>query len=447
MPPIVKSDSVCYNQLEKTYNKIFRVRGIVMKYNLVVAGGGLSGVAASVSAARAGLKVLLVEKSGCLGGAISNNLVYPFMPYWTKQKDGNGVGKKYLSQGIFKEMKVRHDRYVDDCKDHEFNSEYFKIVLDDMTAEAGVDVLFHAVVYDVKTDNRKISSVEITAKAQKIRVAADFFIDATGDGDLFYLAGCDYQLGRESDSLCQPMTTCFRMSGVDLDLFTEERPRLQLLYKEKQAKGEITNPRENILVFFGVGEDVLHFNTTRVVKLDPTNPFDVSKAEVIARKQIHELIGFLKENSNAFNESALISVAVNIGVRESRKLKGVHILTGDELINCTCFEDSIALGNYDIDIHSPTGTGTSHRYFADGEFYTIPYRSLLPKEYDNLLVAGRCISATHEAQASVRIMPICCCLGEAAGTAVAMAQNTNRNLHTVDIKALQKTLTENGAVL
>lgn len=418
-----------------------------MKYNLIVAGGGLSGVAAAVSAAREGLKVILVEKSGCLGGAISNNLVYPFMPYWTKQKDGNNVCKKYLSQGIFKEMKVRHDIYVDDCKDHEFNSEYLKIVLDDMTSEAGVDVLFHAVIYDVKTDNRKISSVDITAKAKKITVEADFFIDATGDGDLFYLAGCDYQLGRESDNLCQPMTTCFRMSGVDLDLFTEERPRLQELYKEKQAKGEITNPRENILVFFGVGEDVLHFNTTRVVLLDPTNPFDVSKAEVIARKQIHELICFLKENSGAFNESALISVAVNIGVRESRKLKGVHILTGDELINCTRFDDSIALGNYDIDIHSPTGTGTSHRYFSDGEFYTIPYRSLLPKEYDNLLVAGRCISATHEAQASVRIMPICCCLGEAAGTAVAIAHNTNENVHTVNIKSLQKKLTENGAML
>ena len=418
-----------------------------MKYNLIVAGGGLSGVAAAVSAAREGLKVMLVEKSGCLGGAISNNLVYPFMPYWTKPKDGDDVSKKYLSQGIFKEMKVRHDKYVDDCKDHEFNSEYFKIVLDDMTAQAGVDVLFHAVVYDVKTDNRKISSVEITAKAQKITAEADFFVDATGDGELFYLAGCDYQLGRESDSLCQPMTTCFRMSGVDLDLFTEERPRLQELYKEKQAKGEITNPRENILVFFGVGEDVLHFNSTRVVKLDPTNPFDVSKAEVVARKQIHELIVFLKENSNAFTESALISVAVNIGVRESRKLKGVHILTGDELINCTRFEDSIALGNYDIDIHSPTGTGTSHRYFKNGEFYTIPYRSLLPKEYDNLLVAGRSISATHEAQASVRIMPICCCLGEAAGTAIAIAHNTTKNVHTVDIKALQKKLTENGAVL
>lgn len=418
-----------------------------MKYDLIVAGGGLSGVAAAVSAAREGLKVMLVEKSGCLGGAISNNLVYPFMPYWTKQKDGNVACKKYLSQGIFKEMKERHDRYVDDCKDHEFNSEYLKIVLDDMTAEAGVDVLFHAVVYDVKTDNRKISSVDITAKAQKITVEADFFIDATGDGELFYLAGCDYQLGRESDGLCQPMTTCFRMSGVDLDLFTEERPRLQELYKTKQASGEITNPRENILVFFGVGEDVLHFNSTRIVMLDPTNPFDVSKAEVTARKQIHELITFLKANSNAFDESALISVAVNIGVRESRKLKGVHILTGDELINCTRFEDSIALGNYDIDIHSPTGTGTRHRYFSDGEFYTIPYRSLLPKEYDNLLVAGRSISATHEAQASIRIMPICCCLGEAAGTAVSLAHKSDKNVHTIDIKELQKTLIDNGAVL
>lgn len=418
-----------------------------MKYNLVVAGGGLSGVAAAISGAREGLKVLLVEKSGCLGGAIANNLVYPFMPYWTKPYWDKNVKRNYLSQGIFKEMKLRHDKYVDDCKDHEFNSEYFKIVLDDMTTEAGVDVLFHGVVYDVKTENRKITQIDITAKGQIITAEADFFIDATGDGELFFLAGCDFQLGRESDNLCQPMTTCFRMSGVDLDLFTEERPRLQELYKEKQAKGEITNPRENILVFFGVGEDVLHFNTTRVVKLDPTNPFDVSKAEVIARKQIHELIAFLKENSNAFHESALISIAIDIGIRESRKLKGVHILTGDEIINCTRFDDSIALGNYDIDIHNPSGTGTSHRFFGDGEYYTIPYRSLLPKEYDNLIVAGRCLSATHEAQASVRIMPICCCLGEAAGTAAAIAHKTNTNAHTIDIKALQKKLKENGAVL
>ena len=419
-----------------------------MKYNLVVVGGGLTGVAAAVSAAREGLTVLLVEKSGCLGGAISNCLVYPFMPYWTKPYWGEvAKNKKYLSQGIFKEMKERHDKYVTDCKDHEFNSEYFKIVLDDMTVESGVTVLFHSVLADVKKQGEKITAIEIIAKSQHITVEADFFVDATGDGDLFYLVGCDYQLGRESDGFCQPMTTCFRMSGVDLDLFTEERPKLQELYKEKQAKGEITNPRENILVFFGVGEDVLHFNSTRVIKLNPTDPFDVSRAEVMARRQIHELVSFLKENSKAFDESALISIAVDIGVRESRKLKGVHILTADEIINCTQFEDSIALGNYDIDIHNPTGTGTSHRFFGDGEYYTIPYRSLLPKEFNNLLVAGRCLSATHEAQASVRIMPTCCCLGQAAGTAVAVAIKTDKNAHNVDVKSLQNKLIENGAVL
>ena len=415
-----------------------------MKYNLVVAGGGLTGVAAAVSAAREGLKVLLVEKSGCLGGAISNCLIYPFMPFYTRMpEDGS---KKYLSQGIFKEIKQRHEKYMPGCEDKEFNSEYIKLVLDEMAEQAGVDVLFHGVVYGVKTDGRQITAVEITSKSRNITAEADFFVDATGDGDLFYLAGCDFQLGRDGDGFCQPMTTCFRISGVDVELFGKEKPCLQQLYKEKQVSGEITNPRENILVF-RFSNDVLHFNTTRIVKLNPTDPFDVSRAETLARRQIYEIICFLKENSKAFDNSTLISVAVDIGVRESSKLKGVHVLTAEELIACTRFEDSVALGNYDIDIHSPTGTGTSHRYFADGEYYTIPYRSLLPKEYDNLLVAGRCLSATHEAQASVRIMPICCCLGEAAGTAAATAFNSGKNAHTVDVKAVQAKLIQSGAVL
>ena len=137
------------------------------KYSLIVVGGGLTGVAAAISAARQGVSTLLIEESGSLGGAISNNLVYPFMPYWTKVKDGNNVSKRYLSQGVFKEIKERHDSYVDDCKDHEFNSEYFKIVLDDMTAEAGVDVLFHAVIYDAKT---KAGSRAIMTTCNKSRV-------------------------------------------------------------------------------------------------------------------------------------------------------------------------------------------------------------------------------------------------------------------------------------
>lgn len=413
------------------------------KYNLIVAGGGLSGVAAAVSAARAGLEVLLVEKSGCLGGAMSNCLVYPFMPYWTEM-DGK---KEYLSAGIFEEMRKRQNEYETSKSDMNFKPEYFKLVLDDMVNEAKIDVLYHAVIFGVNTDERQIKSVNIALKSGPLTAEADFFVDATGDGDLFAFAGCDYQTGRDNDGLCQPMTTCFRMSGVDVEMYKKERSALQELYKNYRKEGKIENPREDILTFLGIGEGIVHFNTTRIVKLDPTNPFDVSKAESMARKQIHEIVKFLKDNSKAFANSSIISVASDIGVRESRKLKGVHILTAEELKDCTKFEDSIALGNYDIDIHNPSGSGTSHYYFKDGEFYTIPYRSLLPKEFDNMLVAGRCISATHEAQASVRIMPICCCMGEAAGTAIGVAYNSGTNLHNVDVNEVQTILVSNGAKL
>jgi len=417
-------------------------------YDLIVAGGGLTGVAAAVSAAREGLKVLLIEQSGCLGGAMSNNLVYPFMKYWTKL---DGEERKWLSDGIFTEMRQRLTQYVPQASATDFSPEYFKIVLDDMVAEAEVEVLYHATLFKVETDERKIKSVSVATKAGEMVFGAEFFVDATGDGDLFAFAGCEFQLGRDIDGLCQPMTTCFRMAGVDTSLLDRDaRVHIKEVYKELKAAGKIQNPREDVLMFMGkaLGDGIVHFNTTRVVKMDPTDPFAVSKAETMARKQIQEMLQFLKEQDfPAFRNAYIVSVASGIGVRESRKLKGEHILTAEELIACTRFEDAIALGNYDIDIHNPEGTGTSHRYFAPGEYYSIPYRSLLPKEYDNLLVAGRCISATHEAQASVRIMPICATMGEAAGIAVAVAKNTGADVHTVDIKTVQKLLRKKGAAI
>jgi len=415
------------------------------KYDVVVVGGGLSGVAASVAASREGSRVLLVEKTGMLGGAMSNSLVYPFMPYWTTDKETKE--KKYLSGGIFREMLDRQKAQGLNTNDMNFSPEYFKFILDDMTSEAKVDVFFHAVLSDVEASGRNIKKISVIAGSEKFDIEADFFIDTTGDGNLFYLAGCDYKLGRTADNLCQPMTTCFRMSGVDEDLFAAERGNIQKLYEEHQKSGEILNPREDILTFSGIGNGIVHFNTTRIVKLNPTDPFDVSKAEKDARAQIFEIVSFLKKVSPAFKNSTIISIASEIGIRESRKLVGEHILTEEELKDCTKFEDGIALGNYDIDIHNPSGSGTSHYYFKPGEYYSIPYRSLLPKEFDNLLVAGRCISATHEAQASVRIMPICTCMGQAAGLAAALAQKTTRNTHSLDTGLLRKSLKENGAIL
>ena len=412
------------------------------KYNLIVAGGGLTGVAAAVSASRMGLSVLLVEKSGSLGGALSNCLVYPFMPYWT---DINGE-RKYLSDGLFTEMRKRHGKYFPDSKDGNFKTEFFKFVLDEMTVESGAEILFHTVISDVDCSELKVKSVTLSTNAGLIKAEADFFIDATGDGNLFYLAGCDYQLGRQQDNLCQPMTTCFRIANVDYDLFRNENKEIQETYKQYREEGKIINPRENILQFDGLGEGIMHLNTTRIVKMNPTDPFEVSKAEIEARKQIKEVFDFLKQYKS-FKNSFIVSVAADIGVRESRMLKGVHILTETELKNCTKFDDAIALGNYDIDIHNPEGTGTSHYYFKPGEYYSIPYRSLLPKEYDNLLVGGRCISATHEAQASIRIMPICATTGEAAGTAAAVAYNTGKTAKTVDVNKIRQTLSENGAAV
>ena len=407
------------------------------KYDLIVVGGGIAGVAAAVSAAREGMTVLLIEKFGSLGGAMSNSLVYPFMNHSVKA----GEGRQLTSAGIFSEMKSRRAKFND------VSWETYKFVFDDMVTESGVDVMFHSDVFEAVAEDRAIRSIKVATKAGVLEFEADFFIDASGDGELFAMAGCDFQLGRESDGYCQPMTTCFRVAGVDVEKFLSEKPELQIKYKAKLDAGETINPRENILVFVGPGDGILHFNTTRIVKHDPTDPFEVSRAEITARKQINEMLVFLKEHSTAFEHASLVYVANHIGVRESRKLKGVHVLTTDELKSCVKFEDRIALGNYDIDIHNPLGTGTYIYRFEPGEYYSIPYRSLLPKEYDNMLVAGRCLSADHGAHSSVRIMPICACLGEAAGIAAAMAKASNTNAHTVDVAALQNRLRERGAVL
>lgn len=305
----------------------------MVHYNLIVVGGGLTGVAAAVRAAREGLKVLLVERGGCLGGAISNALVYPFMKHRVTLPDGS---VRALSAGIFGEMCRRH-REAGGASERGWQPEIFKIILDDMVTEAGVDVLFHNQLVDVSVVDRHLHSIGVAGKSGISRFGADFFIDSTGDGNLMALAGCDHRLGRESDSLCQPMTVCFRMGGVDIEKFKLELPSLTKEYKALQKKGEISNPREDILVFYGVGKDTLHLNTTRVVKYNPVNDAEVSTAGMVGRRQVLEMYNFLCFHSEACREAFIVSIAEEIGIRESRKLRGVHILTGDELRACTRF--------------------------------------------------------------------------------------------------------------
>ncbi len=412
------------------------------KYDVAVIGGGFSGFAAAIAAARGGAKVIIVEKSNALGGAATNCLVNPFMPYRTKI---NGQVTD-LSAGIFKEL-VQKLRARSAMSGESFLEEELKYVISEMVFEAGISLLYHAYLFKVEKDGERITSVSVATRSGEMSVSADYFIDATGDAQLAYLAGCPTVLGREPDHLCQPMTLCFRLGNVDVEKFYASRPQLNEAHAKALASGELINPRENILVFKTPIKNVLHFNTTRVAKKNPTDPEDVTEAELIARRQVYEIYDFMKKHADGLEDSFLMMTAAEIGVRESRMIVGSYVLTEADCRAFKKFDDGIAACNYDIDIHNPEGSGTSHYYFPEGEFYTIPYRCLVPQNFDNMLVAGRCISSDHGAQASYRIMPTVCCIGEAAGSAAAMALKNSCSVREIDVPALQATLRANGAFI
>ena len=380
-------------------------------YDLVVVGGGLTGVAAAVAAARQGLDVLLCEQSGFLGGALGNCLINPFMNNGTNLVVDGEKTRVELSQGIFAEIQQELIR-LGAQQGNMFHEEYMKIVLDRMAIQAGVHVLLHVTLCDVEKEGETLRSVTVVGKSGKIRLGARF-----------------------------------RVANVDMEKFRANRDKITPLYQKLQKEGKIRNPREDVLMFFHPVKNVVHFNTTRVIKLNPVDPFDLTKAEMEAREQMLEMFEMLKNNIPGFENADITMSGPQIGVRESRMIIGEHVLTVEELKACTRFPDAIAAGNYDVDIHSPDGAGTSHYYFKEGEYYTIPYRSLLPKEADNLLVAGRCISSTHEAQASYRIMPIVTTLGEAAGVAASVACKAGVNVKEADVGRIQQVLRENGAFL
>ena len=390
------------------------------KYDVLVAGGGWSGTCAAIAAARQGMDVLLVERWNCLGGAAAGNLVSPFMNYWTTMPGTQE--KKMLCNGIFREILAQLRALGGMGEgDNYFDEEILKLVLNRMVTEVGVQLLYNTVISGVDKAEGRIRSITCATKSGPLTFEADYFIDATGDAELSMLAGVPFRLGRPADNLCQPMTLCFRMGGVDKEQYWVHKREINPLYKQFQKEGKIKNLREDVLIFENMNEGVLHFNTTRIVRRNPTDPFDVTAAEIEAREQVFEIQKFLKENIPGFEHCRVLSTAMQIGARESRMIEGEYTLTEQDMKALTRFPDAIATGDYDIDIHNPEGSGTSHYYFQPGEWYTIPYRSLIPKGFANLLVTGRCISSTHEAQASYRIMPIVATLGEAAGTAISLA--------------------------
>lgn len=419
--------------------------------DVLVVGGGLAGVAAAVAAARNGANVLLAEREGCLGGMATIGLVNPFMPYGVWVGDWRQDLSRPVNAGWFRELLEALDAEggLDRDGRQTFDEEILKLVLDRMCRTAGVRVLFHTMLTDVEREGDAIRSVVLSGKSGHMAVRAACFVDASGDADLTALAGCPYHLGRGDDGLCQPMTTCFRVMGVDPVRFDMNRDgdALNRAWQAYRERTKVRNPRGDVLLFKHMAGGVLHVNATRIPGCTPVDAWSLSEAEMEGREQVFELHRFLKENVPGFENSRVMMSAAHVGIRESRRIVGEVALSAEDLLSCRRFPDAIARGNYPVDIHDPTGgSGTSLQSIPYGDWYTIPLRALIPKGMRNLIIAGKPISATHEAHASTRVLPICACMGEAAGVAAALAVREKMSLQQVAVSEVRALLEANGGL-
>jgi len=408
---------------------------------VLVIGGGPAGIAAAVAAARRGTETTLIERYGFLGGMATAGLVNPFMSWH--------IGRKPLVAGIFQEMLERMKAlggFGSRRARTAFDPEVFKLAADQICQEAGVHVRLHTLLTGVAVEEGRLAGVTTESKSGTEQWTAQAYVDCTGDGDLAFRAGVPCEEGRARDHLTQPMTLSFRMAGVKIARMPD-RKEINRLFDKAKAEGRVHCPRENVLFFYTTQPGVVHFNTTRVTGRSGVNADDLTAAELEARRQAHELARFLISDVPGFEKAYLQQSGAQIGVRESRRIRGDYALTGDDVVQARKFPDGIARCNYPIDIHSPTGAGTVIREVPAGDWYEIPYRCLLPQGIDNLLVAGRCVSATHEGQSSLRVMPQCFAMGEAAGTAAAMAIQRTCKPRDLPADELRNALREQGQVL
>lgn len=416
---------------------------------IVVTGGGPGGIGAAVAAARAGADVLLIEHYGFLGGMATAGEVNPFMP--------NHLDGKSLDTGVFEDWMQRIADYGGARKSSRvFDPFVARLAAEDLCLEAGVRLLYHHRAAHVETDGRRIRSLVLHSKSGLSAVSADTFIDSTGDGDLAALAGCRFHLGDEQHGQCQPMTLCFKLQLDPRDAPADDRGHdlyravmqsmddIQAAYTRAQDDGRIECPRENVLMFRGVGDDVVHFNTTRVIQKSSIVGRELSEAEITARRQLRQILDVLRGDVPIFRHARLHSVAPQIGIRESRRIVGRDFVTLDDFQAGRRVPDAVARVTYMVDIHSPTGRGTRHMHLPKGQWYEVPWGCLLPADLDNLALGSRCISVDHAVHSSVRVMPPVCSLGQAAGTAAAMAAARGHDIANIDGVELRNALIQSG---
>jgi hypothetical protein len=428
-----------------------------VEFDVIVAGSGSAGATAAIAAARTGAKTLLIERFGFLGGT-STAVLDTFYGFYTP-----GSRSLKVVGGIADDV-VKGLREYDACMERPntygagtgitYNSEYLKVVWERCVQEAGAAVLLYAWIQDAKVSGQKIQSLTVATKQGLRKIIGKIFIDATGDADLSYFAGAPCEIAGQ-DQPAQMLTTTFKVANVDVALRkTLSKDEFHRRMAEAAQSGRFNLPRREGSDHITPVKGMMATNMTRVQSFESsdgrfrnaTDPDLLTSAEIEGRRQALEYLRFLKSEIPGYAESELVAFGTQIGVRETRRVHGEYRLTREDVLTARQFDDQVGLCGAPIEDHHE-GSDTKWQYLPDGQCVGIPVRTLIPQKLENLFVAGRCFSATHDAHASVRSMAQCMAMGQAAGTAAALCSRTQRAPRELDFQLLRQTLLKDGAIL
>ena len=456
----------------------FNMKNIKQQLNadVVVVGGGPAGMCAAIAAAREGVRVILIEQGGFCGGMATKGLVGPFMTCY------DAKGETMIIRGLFKEIVERmvargfaiHPAQVHGGTaftswikiGHEhvtpFEPEGLKIIIDEMLTEAGVKIFYHTDFIHPVLDNNTISGILVSSKRGLEIIKATVVIDCTGDGDVAYRSGVPYEMGNQELNLIQPATMFFHISNVDPDAVEADiQANIHNFYRKdgvnyRSFHWRVTQARENgdwdlnrvsIGMFRMPKPDEWCVNTSRIMGVNSTDNESLTNAELIGRQQVYKILHFLQKYVPGCENARIKSIASHIGIRESRHIQGDYRLTAEDLLNSKVPKDSILLAANSVDVHGRFGPTSNEYVPIKGNYYGVPYRCLIPKGIEQLLIAGRCVSADSTAAGAIRVMPPCMGMGEAAGVAAALSVKEGITVRRINVQNLRKVLKDRGAYL
>lgn len=446
---------------------------VIARPDVLVVGGGPAGVGAAIASARSGAKTMLIEQYGYVGGNLTVAQINPMFTFHDIKGEQvvTGVAGEFVNRMVDAGYSYGHmtDLTFDNASMTPLNPEGSKVILMDMLQEAGVEMLLHTMCVDAVAKNGQVKAVIVENKSGRGAICPIVVIDCTGDGDVAVKSGAGYTLGDEN-GVMQPVSLFFRIGGVDTkalrkwmkahrdllkDSPTDEEIDsqkgiaflgLNQLVKDEIEKGNLDEEIANRILMYELPHNQFAVNATRLQHISGVSAEDMTKAEIRLRHQVIQLSEFLQKYVGGFEESYILDTGAQAGVRESRHIKGDYELNENDVLEGRAFEDGVSCGTYAIDIHP--GQGKMQIYTGSGKaVYEIPYRSLIPVGLDNLLVAGRCLSANSMAAGSARVMATCMAMGQGAGVAAAMAAAGNGMTRDVDTKLLRENLIAQGQYL